>query len=72
MMRAVEVQRIKEDDRAVWLATEIDEVETQIVSSVDKLTDRVDSFQKVLIGVLIAITTSAIMLAINLVVQASS
>ena len=71
-MRAVEVQRIKEDDRAVWLATEIDEVETQIVSSVDKLTDRVDSFQKVLIGVLIAITTSAIMLAINLVVQASS
>jgi len=72
MMRAVEVQRIKEDDRAVWLATEIDDVETQIVSSVDKLTDRVDSFQKVLIGVLIAITTSAIMLAINLVVQASS
>jgi len=71
-MRAVEVQRIKEDDRAVWLATEIDDVETQIVSSVDKLTDRVDSFQKVLIGVLIAITTSAIMLAINLVVQASS
>jgi len=72
MMRAVEVQRIKEDDRAVWLATEIDDVETQIGSSVDKLTDRVDSFQKVLIGVLIAITTSAIMLAINLVVQASS
>ena len=63
---------MREESRHLWLAGQIDEVESRLATSVDSLASEMHKLRQVLTGLLISIIVALVAIPIGVIIQVAT